>query len=76
MGKQINITVDINSIVEFELSNEERIDLVNHILFACVSDKKLNIFTKDFIRGILEVETEESSRTEVINACNTLLKLL
>jgi hypothetical protein len=72
MGKKHKIEIDIESIVEFDMTEKERLDLVKHILYSCTTDKALNKFTKEFISGIADVERESKNRSVIINACNTL----
>jgi hypothetical protein len=74
--KNLNIKIDLPSLVEFQLTENERIELVNHILYSTISDKALKQFTKKFISGIEEVEHEDKKRVEVIKACETLRKKL
>ena len=76
MGKIIKHIIDINSIIEFEMSEKERLELVNHILYSCTSCNVLKTFTKDFINGIGEVEIEGKNRKMVIDACDVIVRSL
>jgi hypothetical protein len=76
MAKKHKIEIDIESIVEFDMTEKERLDLVKHILYSCTTDKALNKFTKEFIKGIAEVERVSENRSVIINACNSLERWL
>ena len=74
MRKRINIKLDINSIIEFEMSENERLELVKYILYECTSTKGLTTFTKEFINDIYDSEMEFENRGEVLDACRLLMK--
>jgi len=76
MAKKHKIEIDIQSIVEFDMTEKERLDLVKHILYSCTTDKALNKFTREFIKDIAEVERESKNRSVIINACNSLERWL
>jgi hypothetical protein len=76
MVKKHKIEIDIESIVEFDMTEKERLDLVKHILYSCTTDKALNKFTREFIKDIAEVERESKNRSVIINACNSLERWL
>jgi len=76
MAKKHKIEIDIESIVEFDMTEKERLELVKHILYSCTTDKALNKFTREFIKDIAEVERESKNRSVIINACNSLERWL
>lgn len=74
MKKEIKITVDIPTLVEFDMNGKERLELIDYILYSLSTNKELNKFTKKFLDDLLAVEMEYEKREDVINAIK-LVKL-
>ena len=58
MSKKIRFEATINEIVEFSLTNKERLELVNYILYELTTQKELDKFTKKFIKDYEESNLE------------------
>ena len=76
MSKIIKFEKSINEIVEFDLNEKERIDLVNYILYELTTQKTLTKFTKDAIKGLKESEQDGMKIDKIINACDVLINWL
>lgn len=76
MSKTIKFEKSITEIVEFDLTEKERIDLIKYMLYDLSTNKTLNKFNKDFIKGLKEAEQEFASDNDFIAACDVLLRKL
>lgn len=76
MSKTIKFEKSINEIVEFDLTEQERIELITYMLYDLSTNKTLNKFNKYFIKGLKETEQEFTSDKDFISACDVLLRKL
>lgn len=61
MSKKITFGATINEIVEFNLNEKERLELVNYILYELTTSKALDKFTTNFIKDYEQSKTDESA---------------
>jgi hypothetical protein len=74
MGKTIILSTDLDTVVEFDLNNKERIELVNNILYSYLTGDNLQKFTKDFLKQIKDCNLEHGKDKEIDKAVSFLIK--
>lgn len=74
--KKIKLALDLYSIVEFELNEKEKVELIEHLAYSTLSTKQLLKFEINVINGIKEVAIEQNEPKEIISALDKIVKYL
>jgi len=76
MSKLIKFEATINELVEFQLDNSERMELIGYILFELCSDSQFDIFLKTLMKNMIDTEKEFDNNKDKIKAYQNILKII
>jgi hypothetical protein len=69
------LTKEIASEVEFKMNENQKLHLVNDIVYSQLTSPKHTKFTVDFLKGIGEV-AEEENQSDVVEAVKKVIKFI